>query len=134
MPQAVSEYCVYTIKEGKRLVQIAESGKKARFEERRSWVTARKLWQKAREAEQAMPLLLGDAADCSRLLFWGLLTDLRVAEGGTSFTVDRLRRLPGQHAPQELILRSRKKPIAPNFIRPYAICVTPAFVKNASLR
>ena len=33
-------------------------------------------------------------------------------------------------APQELVLRSSGKKIAPGFIRPYAICETPPFVNS----
>ena len=39
-------------------------------------------------------------------------------------------RLGGKHAPQELVLRSSGKKIAPGFIRPYAICETPPFVNS----
>ena len=44
--------------------------------------------------------------------------------------MDRIRALPGDHSPQELILHSTRMHIAPNFIRPYAICLTPAFLKD----
>lgn len=79
MTEPISEYCVYTIRDGKDLAKIAQSREAMTFEERKTWVTASKLWQKARQAGLAMPVLLGDATDCSRLLFWGLLTNL---EGG----------------------------------------------------
>jgi hypothetical protein len=77
-----------------------------------------------------MPVLLGDAADCSRLLYWGLLTDVHIHEGTTHFVVDRVRNLGGKHTPQELVLRSSGTKIAPGLIRPYALCETPAFVNS----
>jgi hypothetical protein len=114
----ITEYCVYTIVDGKRLARIGKDGHSGRFEERKSWVTASKLWQKARLANRAMPVLFGDAAHCSRLLYWGLLTDVYIHDDGTRFAVDRVRKLGGKHAPQELTLRSSGKKIAPGFIRP----------------
>jgi hypothetical protein len=75
-----------------------------------------------------MPVLFGDAAHYSRLLYWGLLTDIHIHEGTTYFAVDRVRKLGGKHTPQELVLRSSGRKIAPGFIRPYALC------KNASVR
>lgn len=125
----LTDYCVYTIVEGKRLARIAKEGSSARFEEFKSWTTASKLWQKARLTDRAMPVLFGDAADCSQLLYWGLLTDVHIQDGVTRFAVDRMRRVGGKHAPQELVLRSSGKKIAPDFIRPYALCETPSFVK-----
>jgi hypothetical protein len=131
MTKAMSEYCVYTIKHAKKLGEIARSRGPATFTEQKSWVTASKLWQRAREAGVAMPVLLGDANDCSCLLFRGLLTDLDLRDGATTFTVDCLRPIREKRSPQELILHSSGRAIAPNFIRPYAICVTPAFVRKA---
>lgn len=127
----MSEYCVYTIVKGQNLAKKARSRHKPMFREEKRWVTAGKLWESAREAGAAMPVLFGDASDCSRLLFWGLLIHVQVRDGSTSFTVDRLRRIPGERAPQELVLRSTGKTIAPNFVRPYAICFTPSFVNLA---
>lgn len=126
----ISDYCAYTVVDGKQLARVAKEGHPGQFEERNPWVTASKLWQKARSAERAMPVLFGDAAHCSRLLYWGVLTDVHIHDGGTRFAVDRLRKLSGKHAPQELVLRSSGKKIAPGFIRPYAIFETPPFVNS----
>ena len=124
-----SDYCVYTIVDGKRLARIAKEGRSGQFEERKPWATAGKLWQKAHLAGRVMPVLFGDAADCSRLMYWGLLTDVHVHGEATRFAVDRVRKLGGKHTSQELVLRSSGKKIAPGFIRPYALCETPPFVK-----
>ena len=75
-----------------------------------------------------MRVLLGDATDCSRLLYWGILTEIVISEEGTQFTVDRVRRLKARRSPQNLTLRKTGQRIAPGFIKPYAICRTPAFV------
>jgi hypothetical protein len=130
MAQALAEHCVYTIVHSELLADAHRQGGAATFREAKPRVTRLKLWRKAQKAGVGMPVLLGDAADTNELLYWGVLTRLEVTDAGTSFTLDRLRRLPGGHTPQELVLRSTGNHIAPNFIRPYAICETPDFVPN----
>jgi hypothetical protein len=125
---AISDYCVYTIVHPDRLAEAQRRGRAATFSEAKPWINGLKLWQKAQKAGIGMPVLLGDATDCSQLLCWGLLTQVEVSDSGTSFTVDRVRRLADCHEPQELVLRSTGKHIAPHFIKPYAICETPDFV------
>jgi hypothetical protein len=127
-----SEHCIYTIVRPDRLAEAARNGGPTPFRESKPWVTGYKLWQKAQAASVGFPILLGDATDCSRLTHWGLLTNVRIKGATTHFTVDRVRRLHKVHKPQELELRSSGKHIKPNFIRPYAICCTPRFVRASN--
>ena len=122
-----TEFCVYTIVDGKRLDRDAKGGRAVKFQEGRRWTTADRLWQKASDEGKRMPVLFGDATECSRLRYWGLLIEIDVQDCGTRYTVDSLRKL-GKHRTQELVLRSTRKQIGPNFIKPYAICVTPQFL------
>lgn len=126
----LSEFCVYTIVEGKRLRLLAKQPQAHTFPERKRWVTAERLWQQATSIEEAMPVLFADATECDRLLFWGILTNVHVSDAGTQYTVDRLRKILGKHAPQELVLRESGKRIAAHFIKPYALCRTPRFVAH----
>ena len=128
MSNTISEHCIYTIKYREELE--GKIGKPATFSERKSWVTGERLWQQAKAAKKAMPVLLGDATNCSRLLCWGILTNVRVNSNGTSFSVERLRDLRGKHSTEELILRSTGKKIQSNFSRPYLICRTPEFLTS----
>jgi hypothetical protein len=130
MAKAFSEHCVYTIVHSDRLAEAAQQGGPTTFRESRAWVTGRQLWQKAQAAGVGFPVLLGDATDCSRIDYWGLLIGVEIEGKATRFTVDRVRPLPVSHTPQELVLRSTGAHIAPNFIRPYAICRTPAFLSE----
>ena len=131
MATALSEHCVYTIKHPNELAGSARRGGPAPFQVARAWVTGRQLWQQAQAAGVGFPVLLGDATDCSRLEYWGLLTGVEIEGKVTHYTVDRVRPLPGRHAPQELVLRNSGKHIAPNFIRSYAICRTPGFLSES---
>jgi hypothetical protein len=131
MAQEFSDTCIYTIVSAKTLAEASVCGDAATFTEKKTWVTGYALWQKAVAVNLRMPIVFADAADCSRLLYWGLLTHVEVDNGvSTKYTVDRVRKLPGSHSPQELTLRSTGKKIALGFIRPYAICVTPSFLEG----
>ncbi len=133
MGQRLSAECVYTIVHPEILAAAAHEGQPKTFIERKAWTTGLHLFRKAQAEGLGMPVLLGDAADCNRLLYWGLLADLTVRDKFTHYTVERVRRLRQLHAPQELILLSTRKNIAANFIRPYALCQTPEFLVAASL-
>jgi hypothetical protein len=89
------------------------------------------LWREAQEDGTGVPVVFADSTDCSRLLYWGVLTKVTLAGDTTRYAVDKLRRIPGRRRTQELTLRSTGEKIAPHFIRPYAICRTPEFVRRA---
>jgi hypothetical protein len=125
-----TEFCVYTIVSRDKLDPVALEQSRLVSSEARVWKTASVMLMEATAAGQSVPLLLADAKDCSRLLYWGLLEAVKVGPARTEYTVDRLRSLPGRHSPQELILQKTRKYIAPGFIRPYAICVTPEFLTS----
>jgi len=131
--RSIADSCVYTIVDGKELDRRFNKREASPFKEKKRWVTAGKKWLKGRSENMSMPVLFGDAAHCSRLLYWGLLTDLEVQDDGTSFTVDYLRKLNGRRKTQDLVLQSTGKKIAPGFIKPYAICYTPQFLKGSRL-
>ena len=94
-------------------------------------MTGLRLWREAQEDGTDVPVVFADSTDCSRLLYWGVLTKVTLAGETTQYTVDKLRPIPGRHRTQELSLRGTGKQIAPHFIRPYAICKTPEFVRRA---
>ena len=84
MAKALSEHCVYTIVHTATLAEAARNGGPTTLSESRAWVTGRQLWQQAQAAGVGFPVLLGDATDCSRLEYWGLLTLVR--SGATRLT------------------------------------------------
>jgi hypothetical protein len=129
MAQAFSDFCIYTIVHGELLEKAARKGGSKTFSERKRWVTGYNLWLKAKKDGMKMAILLGDAVNCERLLYWGVLKRVQIVGEETRFTVERIRELEVEHSPQELVLRSTGKCIAPRFIRPYAICVMPAFLE-----
>ena len=124
------EHCVYTIVHPSTLEKAACDGNPKTFRESKAWVTGRNLLEHAQAAKIGLAILFGDATDCSRLEYWGLLTHVEIEGAQTLYSVDRIRRLSSLHTPQELVLRNTGNHIAANFIRPYAICNTPNFIAD----
>lgn len=124
----LTEFCVYTIVSRDKLDPIALDRVPLVNSEARTWKAAATMLDEATAAGQSLPLLLADAKDCSRLLYWGVLQAVKLGDKSTEYRVDYLRSLSGRHSPQELVLRSTGEYIAPGFIRPYAICLTPTFL------
>lgn len=123
--------CVYTIVQIDRLRDFAARGGVGAVSERRPWTSAERLLKEAHAAGLRLPVIFADAADCTRLHYWALLTTVNPSSNGTTFAFEQMQPLPSGHTPQELILRSTGRPIAPGFIRPYAICRTPGFLRSA---
>jgi len=124
-------WCVYTIVSRDALDRAALERAPLTRQEGRAWRTATRLLDEAGRQKAALPILIGDAKDCSRLLYWGILVSISVRGARTTYTVDALRPIPGRHSAQELVLRSSGKSIAPRFIRPYAVCRTPTFLESS---
>lgn len=125
----LSQFCIYTIAHGERLADAEAKGRPWSAVENKPWVTGYTLWREAQDDGMATPVVIADSRDCSRLLYWGVLTKVTLAGETTRYTVDRLRPIRGRRRTQELSLRSTGRKIAPHFIRPYAICKTPTFVR-----
>jgi hypothetical protein len=123
------EFCVSTILDRHRLEEFALKGRGSATEGR-AWKTALLLLQKSRHVGAHMPVILSDAAyNAENLLLWGLLQKIEIDGERTIVQFNAVKRIPGKHHRTELILRSSGKSIAPQFIRPYAICRTPGFLK-----
>jgi len=127
MKQALSELSIYSIAHPDKLAKAKSTSVATRFSEKKVWRTGHALWKKTRTEGTVMPVLWGDATDCSRLVYWGILTKIELDDETTRYWVRQVRKIKGEHSPQELLLRTGKT-IAPNFIKPYAICRTPPFL------
>lgn len=127
---SLSETCIYTIAHGTKLASAAERNKPTTFLETKPWVTGLRLWRQATDNDLRMPIVFADAADCSELIYWGILSDVSIDKRSTEYAVSQLQRIQGRRTPQQLRLKSTGKPIAANFIRPYAICLTPEFLRD----
>lgn len=129
MSRPLAETCLYTILHPDALAHAANLRGPSTFVVKQRMVTAGARFREA-GAGRDFVVLFGDAADCTRLIYRGRLVavSLPPEADDTHYTVDSVAPLPPGHSPQELILESTGEPIAPNFIRPYAICRTPIFL------
>lgn len=82
----LDDFCVYTIADARELKQRADMASAKPFSERKRWVTAHKLWTAAKKADRGLPVIFGDAArDTSRLVYWGILTNVELDDKGTTY-------------------------------------------------
>lgn len=125
-------FCVYTIASRDHLDAAAAKDSPFANTEGRRWVAAEDYLEKSKSEGVRVPIVLGNAQDCSELLYWGLLTGVELQPSSTRYTVDRLRPLRAGHAPQELVRAKNDEHIAPGFIRPYVLCHTPSFLTEST--
>jgi len=129
MAAELYEFSISTILEGRRLEEIALKGR-GKISEGRAWKTGKRLLEESRKLPAGMPVIFSDAAyNTERLLLWGILRKIEIDGDRTTFQFSDVKRIRGNHHRQELILRSSGRAVAPKFIRPYAICRTPGFLK-----
>jgi hypothetical protein len=126
---ALYNFCVSTLVDRKRLGEFALTGR-GKFTEVREWKTVASLFEEARKNGERFPVILSDAAYNSEpLLLWGVLHKLEIKGGSTTVQLTDVQRVRGKRGRQDLVLRDTGKKIKANFIRPYAICRTPDFLK-----
>lgn len=120
-------HCIYTIVHPDRFKAARKRGRPTTLEERKRWVTAATLLARAEAAGQDLPVILANSTRCREILGWAVLRSIRLGEKSTQFTFVGVRAIKGRET-QELVLRRQHRRIARGFIRPYALCVTPAFL------
>ena len=97
--------------------------------ERKAWTTGRLLWDQAQRSSELMPAVFSTAEDERGLIYWATIHDIVIAEDRkTTCTYSQLRAIIPPRQKSSLRLRSTGQPLSEDFIRPYAICHTPAFL------
>ncbi|MBI5365980.1 MAG: hypothetical protein HZA54_02990 [Planctomycetes bacterium] len=132
MPLAAE--AVYTILHPDHLHGLAATGKPATLRVRKRWVKAHENFLKARAAGLDVAVLYADAAnDCSKLLYWGKVTELNIDAHGSAYTVSELRPIRGRRT-QELVLSGTGARIAEGYLRDYAVILTPGFIESPAAK
>jgi hypothetical protein len=129
--EALFPLSIYSIAQGTLLARSAETSGSGTLTEGRAWITGQRHLRAAQRENLELALLLGDATDCSRILYRATIQDITVEGDETRIKYSDLRALKGRHTPQDLVLASTGRNIAPDFIRPYAICRTPQWLRNS---
>jgi hypothetical protein len=125
-----SSFCVYTMRHSAELdAQMKISGPHV-LRERKAWMTGHQLWDQARRAGELMPVVFSGAEDDTGLIYWATIDDIRIDDATrvTTCTYSSLKPITPARAISSLRLRTGDRPISVGFIRPYAICHTPAFL------
>jgi hypothetical protein len=129
----LSENAVYTTILPRKVLGASRAGAPSNeVSEKKAWVTALHRFQSARNKGQAFPVLFSDARRCRDLVFWATIVDMRLSAKGTSFSFSNLKGLRDCYT-QDLVLTSTKRNIAPHYIRPYALVMTPPFLEDATV-
>ncbi len=128
MKHRLYTFCISTIVEGKKLNEFASKGS-GRVTERSPWKTGKMLFLDSCKIGTEMPVIFSNAAyNAEDLLYWAILEKIEIEGQSTTFQFNNMKKIRGNHLRGKLILRSKRRPIAPNYIRPYAICQTPEFL------
>lgn len=126
----LSPFCIYTIRQSGELHEISKNGGAAELTEGKPWTEAKKLLGKAQRDNLWMPILFAAAEKTEKLIYYAELTNITPRRNGTTYSFTRLTLIDGRFPETRLTLKSTGRRIHPNFIKPYAICHTPTFLKN----
>jgi len=109
------------------LYYIFNNDRKGAFYENKLWKTGKALFDEACAQGLKMPILFGAADINSGLIYYGILTSITLleTENRTKYSFENLTKITVPKPLSSLYLKSSKKPLSNNFIRPYAICLTP---------
>ena len=77
-----------------------------------------------------MPVIFSAAEQEARLIYWATIDDITIDEDDrtTTCTYTNLKPITPSRPLSSLRMRSTRQPLSEDFIRPYAICYTPAFL------
>jgi hypothetical protein len=133
MNDSLSPFCVYTIRHSRELNKIMAAGGSAQHTEKKRWTGAQGLLDAARKTGRHLPVIFAGAETIEGLIYWAIVSDIQIDDRGpfeasTTMTFTGMKRLPSKPPLCALRLRSSGQPLSNSYIRPYAICHTPAFL------
>jgi hypothetical protein len=125
----LASYSVYTMRHSSTLhKQAAKSGSHS-LHERKIWRTGYRLWQQAVKDQLPMPLIFSGAEASTGLIYWAVIDAIEVNDGTTTSRYSDLQPIDPPRPLSALRLRSSGRSMSEDYIRPYAICHTPDFIR-----
>jgi hypothetical protein len=124
----LASYCIHTSRHSGALTAQADIGETHELIEHKRWVTGRRLWAEAKQADQQMPILFSAAEEYQSIIYWAIIDNIMISENQTTCRYFDLRRIAPSRQRSKLMLRVGNRPLSDNLIRPYAICWTPHFL------
>lgn len=126
----LSRFCIYTIVESRKLDEIHKNGGTAKLPEGKPWTNAKQLLAQARRDGLWMPVIFAAAENTENLIYYAEITKIALRHSATTYFFTNLTPIDGSFPKTLLTLKSTGKRIHQNFIKPYAICHTPTFLKK----
>jgi hypothetical protein len=113
------------------LDEAYRAGGSGGFTENRGWKTGHQLFVEATRSGQRMPVVFASTDVTDKLVYHAMLSDLVLDEvnSTTSYEFTDLAPVKDDLPLSTLRLRSTNRPLSDDYIRPYAICHTPPFVR-----
>jgi hypothetical protein len=125
----LASYSIYTMRHSSTLQEHAAKGGSDTLHERKTWRTGYRLWQQAVKDQLPMPLIFSGAEASTGLIYWGLIDAIEVNDGTTTCRYSDLQPIDPPRPLSALRLRSTGRSMSEDYIRPYAICHTPDFIR-----
>jgi hypothetical protein len=118
-----------------------KNGGKGTFTEGKPWSTGLELFKDAKNEDKDLYIIFANADSIWDLLFYAKLTEIEIlpntdkennSKSMTRYSFDEMKRYPKKNPPYDktdLLLDSSGEGISEEFIRPYAICRKPDYLK-----
>jgi len=122
------------MRNSEELDYIFNSDRKGTFYENKLWKTGKALFDEAYAQGLKMPILFSAADTNSGLIYYGILTSITLleTENRTKYSLENLTKITVPKPLSSLYLKNSKRPLSDNYIRPYAICLTPSDLEKWS--
>lgn len=126
--------CIYTIKHSDDLNDVLSNGKSSTFREYKNWKGAQDMLTEAKKAKNDLIIIFSPAESTDYLHSWAIISDIRISDDKTftDYSFYNLTKIENKIKKSSLVLLSTGKKIEVNFIRPYALCLTPVKILNNS--
>ena len=105
-----------------------ESVGRGEAREQKPWRRGSEIFEEATRQGTIVPVIFSAAEATAGLIYYGPLERVDVDEDQTSYAVGRVHALPEAYPLSSLILESTGEPLSDSYIRPYAVCQTPALL------
>lgn len=126
--ETISDFCIYTMRKRDNLQYIYLGDRAGKFSEKKIWRTGHALFQQAMEENKKMPIFFSAADENSLLIYFAFLESIVIGDSGTTYTFTALKKIIEPKPLNTLKLRSSRRQLSNDFIRPYAICYTPDYL------
>jgi hypothetical protein len=127
---SLSNYCIYTMLHSNTLHMQAAKDDSHSLTERRVWKTGSLLWAEAERSGEWMLIVFSGADRATGLFYWAKIDDVQIdyEKRQTTCRYSRLREISPNRPLSALRLKNGNRQLSDNYIRPYAICLTPSFL------